>query len=383
MSNDSNKNFYVHVPGQDNTMPGAFFRLGSYSDTELFIQNDTKKTENYYPEAYRLMTKAEQESSDKDIEKQKKAITDEQNKKIADKKAELELKYKNRRVYAPASSRKRINNELNKYKAEISAEYDKKLADCIYKKIMSIKATEENHGIMLSSDGKFLLKTLDVAAIHAKKDISVKTNENVILDVDKKLTLYTGGTTELTANDNITIKTNYSKNITISADDGKGNVKQKSYKETRQVFGTAFDYKESETYEIKLGKSVAFSGSMALDFKGSLSAEFKASASFSLALGLSIGLNPLALKFDWSLMTVKGSKSHFELDLLKLKFSNVSVDAAAADVKKKELEATLTTLKADRDALKVSNSDLIAKIDQIESKMSATDVEIKGIKALI
>lgn len=237
------------------------------------------------------------------------------------------------------------------------------------------KAAQSELGIMLSCDGRILLKSHSIIAIDNDADISINTAGNLAANVAKNMTIVTEVAASITAGGDITLQTKNSKDIILNADGGNGYITQTGNKGLTTWGSLDWTMNEGDTYSMNKGNSITFTLSKSLDLKAGLSAEFSAAASFSLSMALSISLSPLSAKIDWSGITIKGSKSHIESDDFKLSFNSVAAQASAAEAEKKNIKAALNDLKVMKDELIAAQESLVVH----ETAISAQQGQIGAI----
>lgn len=293
-----NKNYYIHVPADTHKMPGAYFRLGAYSDREMATLEHEPRRKTYYPEDH--------------------------------------------------------------------------LSDC------STEEQVSGHGIMLSCDGRMLLRSHGKLIVHADNDIDLRTNANLTANIREKLTINTGNAVAVTADDSITLKTNNAKTITINADDGMGSIKSVGNKGLEEWLGINWTISRDDSYSIKLGNAITLTRNMSLDMKLALAIEFKIAFSLSIQLQANIVLN-LGFKFDYNVFLWAGTKAKYEIKGTHIENAILAVKTGAVSAKNTVTDAGRSAISSVQELLSNRFSGVEAERATIRSRSSSITSDLNGL----
>ncbi|WP_105436998.1 hypothetical protein [Neorhizobium sp. T25_13] len=232
-------------------------------------------------------------------------------------------------------------------------------------------------GIMLSCDGRMLMRAGERFYLHAVAAMHI--------DTESTLTVFAKEAISVTSDSTITIKSNNAQAILISADAGAGDVTTEAQKETRTVAGSSYEYidtdkytyTQADTYAYKLGHAESVTLGDSLSFFMGATYTFKVSIEITIALAALILL--YAMKFEVGFLKMDFNKFKLEYKEGEFSFSNWNTKARNIWVKAAVVDTNTNAVKKDDVAVESQTKGVESNNNGVGVGTGATQVWIKGV----
>jgi len=328
----------------DTNAPGAYFRLGSYSDIEAAAPDKT----TFYPR--------------KHIED---ATTDGQDA------GKLSL------VGTPTGGVDGLNQ----------AERDAMVQAAVNEAVLSQAdgGGTKDAGIMFACNGRVLLRSAERIYVHSRGKIH--------FDTESTFDIKAGDAVKIISDDTINMTSGYQKNITIEAPGGDdiegGVVSIRGGKEERQFNGESYEwikkdsfkYYECNLYTYKLG------GQVNVTLGGKFSFWMGVSLTINLSLDLAIKIAPFmtlySYKFDIGLGKTDILIWKTEIKAGKLETSNVTIKATGAKIEQKIADVDTNAVKTETGATRVRAQTVDIGSIALSADTGGPEARIRSLSAII
>lgn len=225
-------------------------------------------------------------------------------------------------------------------------------------------------GIMLSCDGRMLLRAGEKFYLHSKSAMHV--------DTESTLTVYAADAIKVQSAVSMTLQTDNAGPILITADGGKGSITQKSVKSLKEVNGNdytyvtadSYTYTKADSYSYRLGRqeSVTLGGTLSLFIGGTMAVNVGATLSIKLAYDATIYLGKL------------------DLGITKIDFCTFKTEIKAGKIETTATNVTSTLVTSGLNAIEAKTGAITAisnGIDNvkagIEARMNALSNHLSGL----
>lgn len=232
-------------------------------------------------------------------------------------------------------------------------------------------------GIMLSCDGRMLMRAGERLYVHAKSNMHV--------DTEGSLTIVAAGAIDMSSDSTISIATRNAKAILISADGGNGSVTTEAKKDTRMISGDSYElilkdkftYTQANTTAYKLGRSdsVTLGGTLSLFMGASLTV--KVSWDLSISFGKNIALYEFKMdagvtKLDFCALKLELKEGHLAATTWDAKTENIAAVSSGA-------RASVAAAKAAKATAAFRNEDVGAEVTTVRARSNAISSDTNGL----
>ncbi|WP_319531174.1 hypothetical protein [uncultured Cohaesibacter sp.] len=235
-------------------------------------------------------------------------------------------------------------------------------------------------GIMMACSGRLLVHAGEKAYIHSVGDMHIDTEGELDINTDKKMTV--------TASEEISITSGANKSITIDAGGSTGDVNINAKKETKKVSGNSFSLIEEDTY--KYYHCSVYTYKIGGIVNVTVAGQFHYSFGFTLKMNTDIVIG-MTIATTFSIYGFKLDIGYWKIDLVDWKTeiksgeittSTMLVKADAVKAETKAVDAEATSVKAEAKSVESSSKAVQTETVAVEAKTGAVEASMKEITSL-
>lgn len=243
-------------------------------------------------------------------------------------------------------------------------------------------------GIMLSCDGRMLMRASERFYLHSIAEMHIDTESTLTVFANKAISVKTDATVSITTVKGTTTTDEAAataNSITIDAAGKKGNVDIKAFKATRSVAGNDYEfidtdkytYTQADTYAYKLGHAESVTLGDSLSFFMGATYTFKVSVEITIALAALILL--YMVKFEVGLLKMDFQKFKLEYKEGNFSWSNWSSKARNIWVKAAVVDTNTQAVKKDNTGVDSQTKAVDSTTEAVGVGTGGTQVWVKGV----